>query len=315
MRHKWIDWPNILDTRQFKEREVLDELFQKTNEMRRCCEDGKPTDLAKGKILITLFYEPSTRTRHSFESAMARLGGGCISTAEAVVFSSAAKGETVGDTVRVESAYGHAIVLRHPKNGAAEEAAKYAKIPLINAGDGSNQHPTQSLLDIYTINREIGRIDGLKVGMLGDTKKSRTIRSLTYLLAHQKGNELFFISPSAFAPEKDIIDHLNDKGVTHTLTENMDVLPELDVLYVTRAQLERYEGKDKEELKKEYQKYIITKTVAETMRKGSIIMHPLPRVDEIALEVDSDPRARYFQESENGVYMRMALLAGIFEGS
>lgn len=314
MQHRWADWPHILDTRQFKERAVLDELFQTANEMRRRCEAGKPIDIAHGKILVTLFYEPSTRTRHSFESAIIRLGGQPLSTADAPRFSSAAKGETLEDTVRVESEYGDALVLRHPENGAAERAAPHSRVPLINAGDGSNQHPTQSLLDIYTISRELGRIDGLKVGFLGDNKKSRTVRSLAYLLAHQNGNELVFIAPDVCAPEPDIAAYLSEKGVKQSVTDSLDALPELDVLYVTRLQLERYAGDDKqklESLKNEYARFAVNAQLVGRMKSGGIIMHPLPRVDEIARSVDDDHRARYFEQAKNGLYMRMALLANV----
>ncbi|MEM5797889.1 MAG: aspartate carbamoyltransferase [Candidatus Aenigmatarchaeota archaeon] len=315
----WTGYPHILDTRQFKERAILEELFQTANEMRRRCEEEKPVDIAKGKILISLFYEPSTRTRFSFESAMTRLGGSYISTENAPAFSSAAKGESLEDTIRVVSDYGDIIVLRHPERGSAERAVKYARIPLINAGDGDNQHPTQSLLDIYTINREIGRVDGLKVGFMGDNKKSRTVRSLAYLLAQQKQNELYFISPGPLNIENDIKDWFKNKATEtgvkfYEIDEPKEILPELDVLYVTRLQLERYKDIEGiEEIKDAYSKFRLNKEMINHMKSDSIVLHPLPRVNEIDKEIDSDPRARYFEQSKNGVYMRMALIKYIIK--
>ncbi|MEM7828050.1 MAG: aspartate carbamoyltransferase [Candidatus Aenigmatarchaeota archaeon] len=315
----WTGYPHILDTRQFKERVILEELFQTANEMRRRCEEEKPVDIAKGKILISLFYEPSTRTRFSFESAMTRLGGNYISTENAPAFSSAAKGESLEDTIRVVSDYGDIIVLRHPERGSAERAVKYARIPLINAGDGDNQHPTQSLLDIYTINREIGRIDGLKVGFMGDNKKSRTVRSLAYLLAQQKQNELYFISPGPLNIENDIKDWFKNKATEtgvkfYEIDEPKEILPELDVLYVTRLQLERYKDVEGiEKIKDAYNKFRLNKEMINHMKSDAIVLHPLPRVNEIDKEIDSDPRARYFEQSKNGVYMRMALIKYIIK--
>lgn len=293
---------HVVDTRQFKDRKVLEELFRLASDMRTKTE--KYSASLAGKSMISLFYEPSTRTRLSFEMAMLRLGGVVSSTENAAEFSSAIKGESIEDTIRVINGYmPDVIVIRHNESGAALRAAMVSGAPVINAGDGSNQHPTQALLDLYTIYSELGRIDGLKVGFVGDLKKGRTVRSLAYLLSQLKSNELFFISPASLSLEDDIKDYLREKEIAFSESEKLeDILGDVDVLYVTRLQKERHQAT----LSGGY--YSIDSNMAAKMKKKSIIMHPLPRVDEISPEVDSDPRAAYFRQSANGLFVRMALL-------
>ncbi len=293
---------HILDTRQFKNRKDLEGVFELANSIKSNTE--KYSEALKGKTMISLFYEPSTRTRLSFEMAMTKLGGSVVSTENATEFSSTIKGETIEDTMRVVNGYlPDVIVIRHNENGAALRASAFSTAPVINAGDGSNQHPTQALLDIYTIQQEIGRIDSLKVAFVGDLKKGRTVRSLAYLLSHFKGNKMSFISPHALKMEDDIRNYLLEKEMDFTESEDIeDIISEIDVLYVTRLQKERHQSS------LEGGCYIVNTNMTRKMKEKSIIMHPLPRNEEISTEVDSDPRAAYFRQSANGLYVRMALL-------
>lgn len=293
---------HIIDTRQFKERAVVEEIFRLADEVKR--EKAKYAKVLDDQSMITLFYEPSTRTRLSFEMAMTKLGGSVVSTENAAEFSSAVKGESLEDTIRVVCGYEpDVIVMRHKNNGSALRAALVSDVPIINAGDGSNQHPTQALLDLYTISVEIGKIDGLKVGFVGDLKKGRTVRSLAYLLSHLEGNELFFVSPESMRLEDDIRSYMKERRVAFEESEDLgEVLPEVDVLYVTRLQKERYSSEH------DGSYYVLDRDGVARMRPGSIIMHPLPRNEEISPEVDSDTRAAYFRQSANGLYVRMALL-------
>ena len=262
--------------------------------------------------MASLFYEASTRTRFSFESAMLRLGGDVISTENAAEFSSAAKGETLEDTIRVINHYADVIVLRHPEQGASAKAAAVSKIPVINAGDGSGQHPTQALLDLYTIKKELGAIDGIHIVLVGDLKHGRTVRSLAYLLGKYKNISISFISPLVLAIGNDIKEYLVRHKVVYEELENWDgVLKKADVVYQTRIQKERF--KNPREYKKLKGKYILTLNKVKQMKKNTIIMHPLPRIDEIAIEVDSLPQAAYFRQAKNGVYIRMALLQTILQ--
>lgn len=296
----WPGYPHILHTKQFSDFDVLEAIFQEADRMKGL---GR-TNLAQDKTLLCLFFEPSTRTRFSFERAMRNLGGASIATENAGVFSSFAKGESIEDTARVCSDYCDVMVLRHPEDGAAERAARVASVPVINAGDGSNQHPTQALLDIYTIKRELGRISSLRIGFMGDLKKGRTVRSLAYLLAKIGGNKLFFISPKELALGEDIRGWLGKK--TEIIeTEEIGVASELDVLYVTRLQKERHAAGAEFE---RYSNYRVDARVLDVLPKDAIIMHPLPRNTEIPAEVDADPRAAYFRQAQNGLYVRMALL-------
>jgi aspartate carbamoyltransferase catalytic subunit len=262
--------------------------------------------------MASLFYEPSTRTRFSFESAMLRLGGSSLSTENAREFSSKAKGETLEDTVRVVSGYCDVIVLRYHKEGGARRASEFSGVPIINAGDGTGQHPTQALLDLYTIKKAFGGIKGLKIAMVGDLANGRTVRSLAYFLAkHYPDNEMFLISPSKVRMKKDILDYLDKYGVSwKEMNDFKSIIPDLDVIYQTRVQKERFEEDREvyEEVVAESEKLIINTSKVETMKSSAIIMHPLPRTFEIRYGVDKDPRAKYFEQARNGLYIRMALL-------
>ncbi|MBO8174237.1 MAG: aspartate carbamoyltransferase [Thermococcus sp.] len=263
-------------------------------------------EYAKGKILATLFFEPSTRTRLSFESAMHRLGGSVIGFAEAST-SSVKKGESLRDTIKTVEQYSDVIVIRHPKEGAARLAAEVAEIPVINAGDGSNQHPTQTLLDLYTIKREFGKIDGLKIGLLGDLKYGRTVHSLSEALSHYDV-ELYLISPDLLRMPRHIVEELKEKGVKVYETSDLEsVIGELDVLYVTRIQKERFP--DEQEYLKVKGSYVIDLEILKKVKETLKIMHPLPRVDEIHPSVDSTKYAIYFRQVFSGIPVRMALLA------
>src|SRR5690349_10944346 len=260
-----------------------------------------------GQVMAALFYEPSTRTRLSFEAAMLRLGGQTMGTDNAREFSSAAKGETLEDTIRIVSGYADVIVVRHKEEGAAKRAASVSDVPIINAGDGPGQHPTQALLDLYTIRTELGRIDGVKVAMVGDLANGRTVRSLAYLLSKFKDVGLWFVAPPQVAMRDDLKAHLDEHQVPWVETQDLEsVLPEVDVVYQTRIQKERFTDPDVYNAVKGV--YRIDRSSLALMRKYAVLMHPLPRVDEIAPEVDDDPRAAYFRQARNGLHIRMALL-------
>jgi aspartate carbamoyltransferase catalytic subunit len=263
------------------------------------------TDILEGKILATLFFEPSTRTRLSFESAMKRLGGKVIGFSESRT-TSVSKGETLQDTIRIAEQYSDIIVVRHPKDGAARLAAEAASIPVINAGDGSNQHPTQTLLDLYTIKKELHKIDGLKIGMMGDLKYGRTVHSLAYALSWYD-TALQFLSPPGLEMPPHITEYLSERSISFEEVPQLEDI-DVDVLYVTRIQKERFP--DIEEYEKVKGSYKITADALEYIREA-IIMHPLPRVDEIAPEIDRTPNAVYFKQAWNGVPVRMALLASL----
>jgi len=263
-------------------------------------------DLLKGKILATLFYEPSTRTRLSFESAMMRLGGRIIGFSDPKI-SSVAKGETLYDTIKMVESYSDIIAIRHPSDGAAALAADTAKIPVINAGDGANQHPTQTLLDLYTIQKSKGRLDGLKIGMAGDLKYGRTVHSLADAMGHFK-SELVFISPPELQMPKEQKNELSARGVRWKETEDLQkAIRELDILYMTRIQKERFA--DLVEYEKVKGCYILNRQMLSGAKKDLRIMHPLPRVDEISSDVDDTQYQLYFEQAKNGVTVRMALLA------
>lgn len=299
---------HVLDAKQF-DRETLEDLFQRASSL----EKKTNPSLLQNKIMVTLFYEPSTRTRLSFETAMVRLGGNVVSTENAAQFSSAAKGETIEDTIRVVSGYGDVIVIRHFEEGAAFRASQVSPVPIINAGDGTGQHPTQALLDLYTIQKELGHIDGVSVAMVGDLANGRTVRSLAYLLSFYTNIHLFFVSPPNVRMKNDIKHYLEKQNICYTESDCLgDIAPHVDVIYQTRIQRERFTSIV------EYEKtrgiYIITPETLSRMKSHAIVMHPLPRVDEIAYEVDNDPRAAYFRQAHNGLFIRMALLEKILVG-
>jgi aspartate carbamoyltransferase catalytic subunit len=296
---------HILSVAQFA-RTDLEYIFAVAEEMRTMVERVGTFDLLKGKILANLFYEPSTRTSSSFTAAMERLGGSVIPISE-VKYSSVAKGESLPDTVRTLECYCDVIVLRHPETGAASTASRYVRKPIINAGDGTGEHPTQALLDLFTIREELGRLENLKVTMLGDLKYGRTVHSLSRLLALY-GAKLNYVSPEILRMPAAIIEELNRAGVEQHEYRQLDpVLADTDVLYVTRVQKERFEDLNAYESVKSA--YVISPDTMKKAKPQMVLMHPLPRVGEIAYEVDSDPRAAYFRQMEYGLYVRMALLA------
>lgn len=296
---------SILSVKQFGH-DDLEHIFGVADEMRMMVERVGSFDLLKGKVLAVLFYEPSTRTSSSFIAAIQRLGGSIIPINE-VKYSSVAKGESLPDTIRTLEAYADVIVLRHPETGAAALAAKYARKPIINAGDGIGEHPTQALLDLFTILEEHGKIDGLTVTMLGDLKYGRTVHSLARLLSLYNV-KLNYVAPELLQMPRELVDELNVRGISqHETTSLEEVLGETDVLYVTRIQKERFTNLDEYEAVKG--SYVITPETMASAKADMVLMHPLPRVGEISEAVDSDPRAAYFRQVEYGMYVRMALLA------
>jgi aspartate carbamoyltransferase catalytic subunit len=263
------------------------------------------SDMLKGKILATLFYEPSTRTRLSFETAMLKLGGGNIGFAEPEI-ASVHKGENLADTIRTVENYADIIALRHSMEGAAKLAAEVAKVPIINGGTGAQEHPTQAFTDLYTIRKEKGKIDALKVALVGDLRYGRTVHSLAYALALYN-IELYLISPESLRMRKDVLQTIKNK-IPVTENANLEaIIPQIDMLYVTRIQKERFP--DAAEYAKVKGFYKIDLKTLKNAKKDMIILHPLPRVDEIATEVDGTPQAKYFQQVWNGIVVRMALLA------
>lgn len=299
---------DILSVKQF-DRNALDYIFEVAHEMRIMVERIGTFDLLKGKILANLFYEPSTRTSSSFTAAMERLGGSVIPINE-VRYSSVSKGESLPDTVRTLECYADVIVLRHPDVGASKLAAQYARKPIINAGDGVGEHPTQALLDLFTIVEELGDVDGLTITMLGDLKYGRTVHSLSRLLSLYNV-KLNYVSPDILDMPQEIINEINEMGIPQQQFDRLDpVLAETDVLYVTRVQKERFDDLDEYERVKGI--YVITPEIMQAAKEKMIVMHPLPRVGEISMEFDDDPRAAYFTQMEMGLYVRMALLAMVF---
>jgi aspartate carbamoyltransferase catalytic subunit len=300
------DLYHVLGAKQF-DRAELERLFKLANEMEGVVAAGGDRRLA-GKIMTTLFFEASTRTRLSFESAMHRLGGSVIGTENAAQFSSAIKGETLEDTIRIVTGYSDVIVMRHTEIGAAKRAAAVAGVPVINAGDGAGEHPTQALLDAYTINKEIGGLDGLKIAMVGDLTYGRTVHSLSYMLANYRDVKVYYIAPDNVRIPKYVTDYLDEKGISYEETSDLDsIAGVVDVVYQTRIQKERFPSL--EEYEKAAGRYIIDGEFMSRLRKDAIVLHPLPRAGEIAEEVDADPRAAYFRQAVNGLYIRMALIA------
>lgn len=296
---------DILSVKQF-DRNDLNYIFEVAHEMRIMVERIGTFDLLKGKILANLFYEPSTRTSSSFTAAMERLGGSVIPINE-VRYSSVSKGESLPDTVRTLECYADVIVLRHPEVGASKLAAQYARKPVINAGDGIGEHPTQALLDLFTIVEELGKVDGLTVTMLGDLKYGRTVHSLSRLLSLYNV-KLNYVSPEILNMPSEIIEEISEKGIQQEQFNRLDpILAETDVLYVTRVQKERFDNI--EEYEKVKNVYVITPEIMKDAKDKMIVMHPLPRVGEISMDFDDDPRAAYFTQMEMGLYVRMALLA------
>lgn len=266
--------------------------------------DAGGSQLLAGKILASLFYEPSTRTRLSFETAMLRLGGEVI-TAEGIQFSSMYKGETIQDTMQMISQYADIVAMRHPEQGSADRAIETCRLPFINAGDGPGQHPTQALLDLYTIRREHGGIDGVHVAMVGDLRYGRTVHSLCYLLGLFRGVRFTFIAPQELTMPEKVTSFLREKGIAFEERDDINAGTDADILYMTRVQQERFA--DKSEYERLKLRFVLT---ADHVRgRKAVVMHPLPRVGEITTDVDSLPNAAYFRQAGNSVPVRMALLA------
>jgi aspartate carbamoyltransferase catalytic subunit len=293
---------DIISIKDFTRKEI-DYILKTAETIEPLAKSG--SNMLHGKMLATLFFEPSTRTRLSFESAMHRLGGSAIGFAEPEI-ASVKKGENLADTIRVVENYADIIALRHPLEGAARLAAEFAQIPIINAGSGAEEHPTQALLDLYTILKEKNRVDGLNIALIGDLRYGRTVHSLAYALSLYDV-KLHLISPELLRMRREVLDAIKKKIEVVEKTDMEEVLPEIDVLYMTRIQKERFA--DMTEYAKVKGAYKIDCDVLENVKKDLIIMHPLPRVDEIADEVDATPHARYFQQVWNGITTRMALLA------
>jgi len=296
---------HIIEARQFKREWLEKDFFPLARNMEKIVREGG-SDILEGKRMISLFYEPSTRTRCSFEAAMTLLSGRVIfSTENARQFSSVSKGETLEDTIKILNGYHpNVIVLRSDEEGMAQRAAKVSRVPIINAGDGGGEHPTQALSDIYTIQKELGKIDGISIALVGDLSQGRTVHSLSYLLSKFSGIKIYFVSPASLKIRDEIKDYLRKQNVfLFEETDLRKVAPLVDAIYQTRIQRERGSSIAGSE-----GFYIVNQEILNLMKKESIIMHPLPRVDEISPEVDGDPRAAYFRQAENGLYVRMALL-------
>jgi aspartate carbamoyltransferase len=299
---------DILTAAQFT-REQVEQLFARADDFAARLANGERLRLLDGKLLATIFYEPSTRTRLSFEAAMQRLGGGVISVAEAKSASSVVKGESLPDTIRTLAQYADAIVLRHPEIGAAQVAAEASEVPVFNAGDGAGEHPTQSLLDLYTIRAEKKTLDGLRIALVGDLKNGRTVHSLARALSLFQV-EFSFVAPAALSMPTEVSDYLRERDFVVEETNDLArSLQKADVVYMTRVQKERFADVKQYEKLKDF--YILNRALVEQAKPGLVVMHPLPRVDEIKTDVDAMPNAAYFRQMRNGVYMRMALLAEV----
>lgn len=299
---------DILSVNQFS-KEDLDYIFLRANEMLEMSQRWGTCDLLKGYTLACVFYEPSTRTSSSFIAAMERLGGKVIPITEGIQYSSVSKGESLIDSMITLEQYCDVIVLRHPEIGSSTAAAKYVKVPIINAGDGAGEHPTQALLDLFTIERELGTLNGLRVAMVGDLRYGRTVHSLTKLLSRYDVS-LRYVSPDTLRLPLDLMNDLIDKKIdVREFSKVEDVIADVDVLYVTRIQKERFTDLAQYEEVKNY--FHISNDLMSRAKEKMVVMHPLPRVGEIEYNVDKDPRAAYFRQVQNGLYIRMALLAAV----
>ena len=297
---------HVVESQQFTV-PLLMELFDRTHRMEKVAGRGGTLDY-QGRIMATLFYQPSTRTRFSFEAAMYRLGGRVLSTEQAGFFSSEVEGEQLEDTIRILGGYSDVIVIRHTQAGGAKRAADVSPVPVINAGDGNGgQHPTQALLDLYTIYRE-RPIEGLSIAFIGELDRGRTARSLAYLLSKFERVKIYFVSPTEMQMKTDILEHLDEHDVWFALEQDAaNVLPEVDVVYQTRIRPERMADR------RAHGRYTIDGSVLHTMKRDALILHPLPRTVEIDKAVDADPRALYFRQATNGLYVRMALLSMLWD--
>ena len=296
---------NVISCDQFT-KESLKELFDLADVVRANPE--KYMNTLNGKVVTTLFFEPSTRTRLSFETAVVRLGGRLVSTENGKTNSSSTKGETLEDTIKVVTGYTDAIIMSHSFNDAAERSAKVATVPVINAGSGKGEHPTQSLLDAYTIRREKGRLDNLKIALLGDLINGRTIHSLIKLFSQYENIEFYALSKENLCLPEKYVKIIEDSGNKYFKCYSFSELPkDVDIMYHTRIQAERCD----EDLGKE--EFVINKEILDQFSENTLVLHPLPRVDEISADIDDDKRAKYFEQAHNGMWVRMALLLKVFE--
>jgi len=297
----------LISATQFADRELLEDLFASAAEMERHDSERTLRLSLSGRILATIFYEPSTRTRLSFEAAMQKLGGGILTAENARENSSAAKGESIADAIRVIGGYADVIVMRHFEEGAAKAAAEISPVPLINAGDGAGEHPTQALVDIYTIMKELGGVEGRRIALVGDLLYGRTIHSLLQLLCLYPGVSIDLISPQNLRLPAKYIYYLKQNNVDFRESETLEEsIGTADVLYITRVQRERFAVVSEYEAIKD--SYFVDVAIAERLKPDAIILHALPRLNEIASAVDNNPRAAYFRQAKNGLYVRMALL-------
>ena len=293
-------------------REQIEALFDRAKRFLPIVEERKSLKEAEGKILAALFYEPSTRTRFSFETAMMRLGGSVISNPMMMSTSSHKKGETLYDTAQMVSRFANIIAIRHPESGSVVKFAKGSLVPVINGGDGPADHPTQGLLDLFTIQQELGSLDNFTIGIVGDLKYGRVVHSQCEYLAHFDGIRFIFVSPEALKMPEEIVELLQDKGAEVIETEDLEsVVSEFDVFSQTRVQKERFPTE--EEYLKHKGVYIVTPDLMAKAKDDMILIHPLPRIDEIVVSVDSDHRAKYFKQVSNGVAVRMALIANLLK--
>jgi len=295
---------HILSGKQFSDKKLLEKLFAKASELELADKNQSVPKVLAGKIIATLFYEPSTRTRLSFESAALRLGAGVISVENAKASTSDVKGESLEDTIRMVNCYADLVVLRHPEAGTADRAAKVSSTPVINGGDGGNEHPTQGLYDLYTINQLMGRLENLKVVFGLDPLHSRTIRSIAKFLSIFPGNHFTFICPKGLEPAAELMAELEKSGVKVEVSYSMDNIGQADVIYFNRLQQERFEHPG--EFEKNRKLFILKPEHLKNSQ--AIVLDPLPRIDEIDAAVDELPNAKYFQQAKNGLYVRMALL-------
>ena len=303
---------HIISVEQFLDKSLLSDLFSTASFLEQKDSQNSLKRILSGKLLASLFYEPSTRTRFSFEAAMQKLGGNTISTENAAQFSSAVKGESIQDTVRIISQYADVIVLRHFEEGSALKAAEVSSVPIINAGDGIGEHPTQAFLDLYTIQKELGSLKDIRIALAGDLLYGRTIHSLIKLLSIYPQTKIFFVSPKQLAIPEKYKKFLEQKGIEFSETHDLNsVLPAINVLYVTRIQKERFA--DPELYSSTKNSFEINLQTLDKLSDNAVIMHPLPRVNEISKEIDLDRRAAYFRQVANGLSVRMALLKIILD--
>jgi aspartate carbamoyltransferase catalytic subunit len=293
---------HIISTKNLADRDLLDMLFVSADRFANEDATKKFSLPLTGKLLATIFYEPSTRTRFSFEAAMYKLGGQVLTSESAGQFSSASKGETLTDAIQVIGGYADAIVLRHPEKGSAARAATASPVAILNAGDGAGEHPTQALLDLYTITKEHGTVDGLTFAFVGDLLHGRTVHSLLSLIALYSPKKIYLVSPSQLK----LPDEYKQGLTTEEALDLKRIAPDVDVMYVTRVQKERFATQEEYDAVKN--SYVVDKALLTLMKQSARILHPLPRVTEIDPEIDIDPRAAYFRQAKNGLYARMALL-------